>query len=175
MSLHPVMRLIHPVQRAIVRLLRSYFARASGWVIVTTRGRRTGLPREVLLPCARSGDAIVVVSAYGRRADWFRNLARDPRITVTSAGRVLAAHAHVVDDLAAKQAIFVDHPVWATGLVRMPEVLVFTVLWPLVRAGGRRFVRTRPLVVMRLDASEADRILASSSGTNLRAGATSAG
>ena len=88
---------------------------------------------------------------------------------------MLAAHAHVVDDLAAKQAIFVDHPVWATGLVRMPEVLVFTVLWPLVRAGGRRFVRTRPLVVMRLDASEADRTLASSSGTNLRAGATSAG
>jgi hypothetical protein len=147
MSLHPVMRLIHPLQRAIVRLLRSYFARASGWVILTMRGRRTGLPREVLLPCARSGDAIVVVSAYGRRAD-----------------------------LAAKQAIFVDHPVWATGLVRMPEMLVFTVLWPLVRAGGgRRFVRTRPLVVMRLDASEADRILASSSGTNLRAGATSAG
>ena len=160
MSLHPVMRALHPAQRVVVRLLRSYFARASGWVLLTTRGRRTGLSREVLLPCARSGDAIVVISAYGRRADWFRNLSRDPRVAVTSAGRSLDAHAHIVDDVETKRAIFMDHPVWAIWLVRIPEFLVFTVLWPLVRSFGRRFVQTRPLVVIRLDSSEADRILA---------------
>ena len=78
---------------------------------------------------------------------------------MTCAGRSLAARATVVDDEAAKRAIIVDHPVWATWIFRMPEFLVFTVLWPFVRWVAPRFVRTRPLVVIRLDASEADRIL----------------
>jgi hypothetical protein len=54
----------------------------------------------------------------------------------------------------------VEHPVWATWFFRMPEVVVFTILWPVVRRISIRLVSTRPLVVIRLDASEADRILA---------------
>jgi F420H(2)-dependent quinone reductase len=61
-----------------VRLLRRYFERAPGWVLVTTRGRKTGLPREVLLPCERSADAIVVISTYGWRSNWIRNMRKDP-------------------------------------------------------------------------------------------------
>ena len=37
----------------IIKTFRRYFERAPGWVILTTRGRKTGLPREVLLPCER--------------------------------------------------------------------------------------------------------------------------
>jgi hypothetical protein len=52
--LHFIPRLIvRPIQTAIVRAFRTYLARAPGWMLLTTRGRRTGLPREVLLPSGR--------------------------------------------------------------------------------------------------------------------------
>ena len=66
--LHFIPRLIvRPIQTAIVRAFRTYLARAPGWMLLTTRGRRTGLPREVLLPCVRTPDMVMTMSTYGMR------------------------------------------------------------------------------------------------------------
>jgi len=48
--LHFVPRTLRRPHAWLVRVLRGYFERAPGWVILTTRGRRTGLPREVAPP-----------------------------------------------------------------------------------------------------------------------------
>jgi hypothetical protein len=79
--LHFVPRSIRGLQAAVVRLFRQYFERAPGWVPLTTVGRRTGLPREVLLPCERFRDGLIVISTYGWRSDWIRNIGRDPGCT----------------------------------------------------------------------------------------------
>jgi deazaflavin-dependent oxidoreductase (nitroreductase family) len=81
----PRVLLRHP-QRALVRVFRRCFERAPGWVLLSTTGRKTGLPREVLLPCERFADGLLVISTYGRRSDWMRNIEKDPHVSVTCAG-----------------------------------------------------------------------------------------
>src|SRR2546422_5263489 len=51
--LHFVPRALRRPHAWLVRLLRGYFERAPGWVILTTRGGERASPREVLLPCER--------------------------------------------------------------------------------------------------------------------------
>jgi deazaflavin-dependent oxidoreductase (nitroreductase family) len=79
-------------------------------VLLTTRGRRTGLPREVLLPCTRTEDAIIVISTYGWRSDWIRNLRKTPEVEVTWSGRRLPGRAEVVEEVARKRQLVTDHP-----------------------------------------------------------------
>src|SRR6185295_3527363 len=88
---HVIPRAIKPAQTALVRVFRRYFETAPGWVLLTTTGRRTGLPREVLLPCERWPDGLLIISTYGYQSDWMRNLRRDPRVLVTCAGWVVPA------------------------------------------------------------------------------------
>jgi deazaflavin-dependent oxidoreductase (nitroreductase family) len=110
---HVVARLLHRPQTALVRIFRRYLSHDPRWVLLTTRGRTSGLPREVLLPCGRTADVILLISAYGRRSNWFRNLERDPRVTVTAAGWNLDGRAEIVDDPATKRAILAAHPLSA--------------------------------------------------------------
>src|SRR5215470_1525373 len=109
--LHVIPRIIiKPVQTALVRMLRRYFEQAPGWVVMTTTGRRTGFPREVLLPCERWAEGMLVISTYGNRSDWMRNIRRNPRVLVTCAGWMVAAEAEIVEELDAKRALVDAHP-----------------------------------------------------------------
>jgi len=147
--LHFVPRAIRPVQGAIVRLFRRYFERAPGWVLLTTTGRRTGLPREVLLPCERTADALVVISTYGTRSDWIRNIRKNPRVRVTSAGWVLDAAAEIVENLEAKRAIVSTHPFFVPMPFALANLLHRTVLRPIWVPFLRWWIRRRPVVLIR--------------------------
>ncbi len=149
--LHFLPRLIRPIQGAIVGAFHSYFERAPGWMLLTTRGRRTGLPREVLLPCVRTPSEIITMSTYGRRSDWIRNLAKEPAVRVTCAGRVVPARAEIVDDLARKRALVTAHPFFAPAPFVIVNAVVLTLFRPLWVAFLRRWVRMRPVVVLHLD------------------------
>ena len=50
---------------------------------LTTRGHRTGLPREVAVGFVREPDGSILVAANGPDQAWGQNLAADPRVTVT--------------------------------------------------------------------------------------------
>jgi len=141
--------IIRPVQMALVRVFRRYFERAPGWVLLTTTGRKTGLPREVLLPCERFADGMIVISTYGTRSDWMRNILRDPRVRVTAAGWVVAARAEVVDDLATKRALVSAHPFCAPAPFGIVNWLHRTVLRPLTVGFLRWWISNRPVVVIR--------------------------
>jgi len=137
------------VQGAIVWWFRRYFERAPGWVLLTTTGRRTGLPREVLLPCERTRDMLIVLSTYGRRSDWIRNIRHRSEVRVTCAGWVLPAEAEIVEVLEAKRALVTAHPFFVPAPFAVLNFLHRTVLRPFSVAFLRWWVRSRPVVVIR--------------------------
>jgi deazaflavin-dependent oxidoreductase (nitroreductase family) len=148
--LYPLVQMISAFQRAIVDLFRRYFERAPGWVLLTTMGRKTGLPREVLLPCERFRDGMIVISTYDRRSNWIKNIERDPHVQVTCAGWELLARAEIVDDLVAKQSIVGLHPFFPAAPTILFHAVFLTVLRPLTIAALRRWVMNRPVVVIRI-------------------------
>ena len=147
--LHFIPRSIRRLQGGTVRLFRRYFERAPGWVLLTTTGRRTGLPREVLLPCERWRDGLIVISTYGWRSDWIRNLRRDPKVRVTAAGWVVEAEAQVIEDVAAKRALVLAHPFFPPAPFGVLNLVHRTVLRPLWLPFLRWWVTLRPMVVIR--------------------------
>jgi deazaflavin-dependent oxidoreductase (nitroreductase family) len=73
-------------------------------LVLTTRGRRSGLPRSVPLQFFPDGDAFVVVAANSglrRRPAWYLNLTHHPSATVEVEGRTLEVTA---GELAADEA-----------------------------------------------------------------------
>ncbi len=152
-KLHFIPLALRVPQNALVRLLRRYFERAPGWVLLTTRGRKTGLPREVLLPCERADDAIIVISTYGWRANWVRNIQNNPQVQVTCAGWLLPARAELIEDLEGKRAIVTAHPFFPPAPFAIVHVVLRTVLRPLLVLLLRIWVAPRPVVVLRRVAS----------------------
>lgn len=82
----------------LVRLHRAGLAPAP-IVLLEHRGRRTGLVRWTILEAvARAPGEVLVVSGRGERADWVRNVRREPRVRL-AVGRAPAvpARACVLD------------------------------------------------------------------------------
>jgi deazaflavin-dependent oxidoreductase (nitroreductase family) len=71
---------------------------APWWVLLETRGRRTGTPRTT--PLAHGpvdGDVIWLNSVHGRHAHWVRNLQATPAVRIKLSGRWHHARAAVHD------------------------------------------------------------------------------
>ena len=84
-------RIVNPLNRP----LAGY---APWWVLLETRGRRSGRPRT--FPLARGpmeGDAVWLCSVHGRHANWVRNLEASPQVRIKLSGRWHAARASVHD------------------------------------------------------------------------------
>lgn len=136
-------------QNALVRILRRYFERAPGWVLLTTRGRKTGLPREVLLPCERSPEFLLIISTYGCRSHWIRNIQRNPKVRVTCAGWVVSGNAEIVEHLDRKRALVEAHPFSPAAPFAVVHAVLRTVLRPALVLLLRVWIRDRPVVVVR--------------------------
>ncbi len=138
------------VQAAIVDSQRDYFSHAPGWVLLTTTGRRTGLARETLLPCARDDKHVYLVSTYGWQSDWIRNLRKTPEVKVTCDGAVVPGRAKVIEDLARKTRIVSEHPFVAFAPFELVHAVALTAaMRPLLVAFLRQWVASRPVVVIR--------------------------
>lgn len=84
-------RIINPPGRRLAGV-------APWWVLLETRGRRSGRPRTT--PLARGpveGDAVWVNSVHGRHADWVRNIEADPEVRIRLSGRWHRARATIHD------------------------------------------------------------------------------
>jgi hypothetical protein len=103
----------------------------------------------VLLPCERSRHTLIVISTYGRQSDWIRNIRRDPRVQVTSAGWVLPAQAEIVEDIEAKRSLISAHPFFPPAPFAVLNFLHRTVLRPVWLPFLRWWVTLRPVVVIR--------------------------
>ncbi len=66
--------------------------------MIEHRGRKTGrMRRTVLEVVARSGGSIYVAAAWGRKAEWLKNLEADPHVVVHSAGSRYGTKSIVID------------------------------------------------------------------------------
>ena len=146
--LHFIPKALRRPQNLLVHLLRSYFERAPGWVLLTTRGRKTGLPREVLLPCERASGFLLVISTYGWRSHWLRNIQHDPQVQVSAAGWVVSGHAEIVEDLDRKRSLVAAHPFFPIAPFVIVHAILRTVLRPILSLFLRLWVTPRPVVVI---------------------------
>jgi deazaflavin-dependent oxidoreductase (nitroreductase family) len=153
-SLHVVARAIRPTQEALVSLFRRGVERSPHWILLTTRGRKTGLPREVLLPCARDGNRVLVVSTYGRRSAWIRNVEACPDVELTSRGRKVAGRAEIVDDLARKHALAAEMPFVPLAPVGFVQSLARGALRGPTVAWLKQWVTARPVVLIDIAGGE---------------------
>lgn len=67
-------------------------------LILTTRGRKSGHARHVAVEYRRHGSKIYVISGWGERPDWYKNLLTDPLVTIQLGGQTLSALADKVTD-----------------------------------------------------------------------------
>lgn len=93
------------VLRWLARLPLHIYRLGLGWAIMwipvlvlTTRGRSSGQPRHVVLEWRRHGSKYYVVSAWGKRPHWYRNLLAAPVVTVQYGNRIFRARATPVQD-----------------------------------------------------------------------------
>ena len=146
-KLHFITRPVGRLNAARIRLARGYYLRTPGWVVLTTIGRRTGLPRQTLLPCGRRDGEIVVVSTYGWRSDWIRNLRKNPRVMVTRDGAEVSGIAEVIEDLDRKQRVISENP-FVVPPFAIVRAIAFGPLRTVTTAFLRRWVTSRPVIVI---------------------------
>ena len=87
------------VSRALFRLPIWLYRMRLGWLLtqrmlhLTHTGRKSGLPREVVLEVVRYWavtNTYVVASAWGGRADWYQNIQQTPKVWI-KVGRLSSA------------------------------------------------------------------------------------
>ena len=76
------------------------------WVLLETRGRRSGKPRTT--PLARGpvdGDVVWLAAVHGRHSQWVRNLEATPEVRIKLRGRWNPGHAtvHEYDEATARR------------------------------------------------------------------------
>lgn len=93
------------------------------FMLVTHTGRVSGMPRQVVVEVVHSDEhGYVSASGFGKRADWYRNVMANPRVTLQTGGRRLRATAYPVDadEGAAIMARYAArHPRAARGLCKI--------------------------------------------------------
>lgn len=93
--------LTQSIYRFPISLYRLGWGAALGWLpmlVMTTKGRRSGLARHVMVEFRRHGSKYYVFSGWGERTDWYRNLLQHPRVTIQHGAHVFAADAQPVQD-----------------------------------------------------------------------------
>lgn len=87
-------RIVTAFQRRFNPLLR----RLPLQTVLETTGRTSGLPRRTPLGGRRVGDSFWLVSEFGERSQYVRNIKADPRVRVRINGRWHTGTAHLLPD-----------------------------------------------------------------------------
>jgi deazaflavin-dependent oxidoreductase (nitroreductase family) len=86
-------KLLNPVVRAAVRLgLPLPLV-----VILETRGRKSGQPRQIPVGKTLEGDTLWIVAEHGRKASYVRNIEANPRVRVRVGRRWRTGTANVLE------------------------------------------------------------------------------
>jgi deazaflavin-dependent oxidoreductase (nitroreductase family) len=93
------------------------------YLYLTTRGRRTGLAREIEIWFIQRDGRYYVIAEHGERAQWVQNIRLDSRVEVRLGESHFAAFARVVDAgtesalVEVVQRLSVEKYGWGDGLV----------------------------------------------------------
>jgi deazaflavin-dependent oxidoreductase (nitroreductase family) len=80
----------------------------SQFIYVTTAGRVTGLPREIEIWFVRSDGKLYILAEHFDKAQWVKNIERNPRVRVRLGGVEFEATARALDQER-------DGPAWETA------------------------------------------------------------
>ena len=83
---------------AFQRRLNAVVRRLPGQTLLETTRRVSGLPRRTPVGGRREGDSFWLVSEFGERSQYIRNIRADPRVRVRLRGRWYAGTAHLLPD-----------------------------------------------------------------------------
>lgn len=118
-----LLRLVFRVPTILYRLHLGWLL-ANRFLLVDHVGRSSGRRRQVVLEVVQhdaGGGAYTIVSGYGRRADWYRNLLHNPRVVITVGRRRMAAVAIPVPEEEGGEILLryaERHPAAIRGLMR---------------------------------------------------------
>jgi deazaflavin-dependent oxidoreductase (nitroreductase family) len=93
-----------PLRPPDVRVFKTLYALGLGSLVgrlvllLTTTGRKSGLPRVTALQYEEIDGAIYLGSSKGTHADWFQNLVANPCVTVRVKSRQFSGMAEAVTD-----------------------------------------------------------------------------
>jgi deazaflavin-dependent oxidoreductase (nitroreductase family) len=73
-------------------------------LILTTTGRKSGLPRQTAIEHRRFGNVYYIVSGWGSRADWYHNILKNPRVRVWAGRREFYGMAGVLNLVEKREA-----------------------------------------------------------------------
>ena len=91
-------RLLYRMPLTLYRLGLGGLLNLASIMVLTTRGRSSGLPRYTPIEYRPHGSKIYAVSGWGERPNWVRNLTADPNVCLRQGQRAFAARAQVVED-----------------------------------------------------------------------------
>ncbi|MFG3202733.1 nitroreductase family deazaflavin-dependent oxidoreductase [Streptomyces sp. NPDC048192] len=80
------------------RLANPLIRRLPFQTLLETTGRASGLPRRTPVGGRRTGDSFWLVSEFGHKSQYVRNIQADPRVRVRIAGRWHHGTAHLLPD-----------------------------------------------------------------------------
>jgi deazaflavin-dependent oxidoreductase (nitroreductase family) len=83
---------------AVQRRLNAVLRRLPAQTLLETTGRVSGLPRRTPVGGRRAGDSFWLVSEFGERSQYVRNIKADPRVRVRVRGRWYPGTAHLLPD-----------------------------------------------------------------------------
>jgi deazaflavin-dependent oxidoreductase (nitroreductase family) len=86
-------KLVNPV----VRRLLEHGLMPRTHALLETTGRKSGLPRRVPIGNGLRGDTFWIVTEHGNRADYVRNIRKDPRVRVKVGRKWRAGTAQVLE------------------------------------------------------------------------------
>lgn len=93
-----------PLRPPDVRVFKTLYALGLGPLVgrlvllLTTTGRKSGLPRMTALQYEEIDGAIYLGSSRGTRADWFQNLVANPCVSIRVKSRQFSGKAEAVTD-----------------------------------------------------------------------------
>ena len=149
----PVQGLVRRAVRAPIWLYRAHLGRLLGhqMLLLTHRGRKTGLPRQTVLEVLhydRASGTHVVAAGWGEQSDWFRNVLQTPAVEVAAGGHEAAAQAIRLSPAAAERELRYytrRHPLRARAFSRLMTGQPFRGS----DADVQRMARAVPLVALR--------------------------
>jgi deazaflavin-dependent oxidoreductase (nitroreductase family) len=86
------------IATAFQRRLNPIMCRLPTQIVLETTGRTSGLPRRTPVGGRRVGDSFWLVSEFGERSQYVRNIKADPRVRVRLRGRWHTGTAHLLPD-----------------------------------------------------------------------------
>ena len=134
-------------RKMMLRVYGPKFPAARFVLLLTTTGRKSGLPRVTPLQYEEIDGLLFVASARGKQADWIMNLKANPRVSVQVRERRFSARAELICDPQRVadflQLRYQKHP-WMIGLLLRLEGLPLKIK----RSDLERLAESKALVAL---------------------------